>query len=161
MVNPRLFWWWRQVNWVYKPKHKESCVMKTHQYTMIKLHCCRILKHILVLWFYCHDVIRNPFISHFGEGVVDQPCIQSSNEGSWLAKQYKYFRLEIFRLMTGHSSNKPIVLKRLTDFPATTYIVQHQKFSFWFWNKSNHTTSVNSIVQRPTLSVSQLIYFYI
>ena len=61
-------------------KSYNSC---SHQDAVIKLHCGRVLKDILVFGLDGHDVIGHPLVGHLWEGVVDQASIQPSHKCTW------------------------------------------------------------------------------
>lgn len=54
----------------------------THQYPVIKLDSCGILKDILQHGGEREEIVWDPAVPHFGEGVVNQASIQSCHKGT-------------------------------------------------------------------------------
>lgn len=68
---------------------------------MVKLHSRGIFKDILEGWGESQQIVRDPPLSHFREGVVHQTSIQTSNKSTYLKAVFyvsKYIHRYIKRL---------------------------------------------------------------
>ena len=52
----------------------------THKTSVDELDGCRVFKEVLPFWFMCHDVLRNPAVSHLGKRVVHQTSIKAGHK---------------------------------------------------------------------------------
>ena len=89
--------------WIKDPTPAYPYGSSTYQHSVVKLHCCGIFSDIAHFRWKCHNVLRNPPISHFWVRIIDQACIQTCHKGTWNISTngdynsgYKFITIRLF-----------------------------------------------------------------